>query len=288
MSRTIPYSAEQDDLYYPAKRAVFFAGGKPASDAALCVEMSRLAYCRMDFGFAFDRDRIRKVLGAVGFSGCQFFESEGPSEGRGTHCLLATDAANDLSVTVFRGTDKDDPTDLCDDMDVRFTGWGKGARVHSGFANALADVLTDLEPAVKSAPGRMLYTGHSLGAALATLLASLRAPNALYTFGSPLVGDAAFAASLAEVENYRYVDCCDIVTRVPPAILGYAHAGDPYYIDREGKIRFNPGEAAICADRVAAAAEYLAEYSWRIGDVAVRELADHAPVNYVYAVSSGA
>lgn len=285
MSRTVGYSAEQDDLYYPAKRAVFFAEGKPASDAALCVELARLAYCRMDFGFAFDRDRIRKVLGGVGFSGCQFFESEGPAEGRGTHCLLATDAANDLSVVAFRGTDKDDPTDLCDDIDVRFTGWGKGARVHTGFANALTDVLTDLEPAIKSAPGRMLYTGHSLGAALATLLASLRTPHALYTFGSPLVGDAVFVASMAEVENYRYVDCCDIVTRVPPTVLGYEHVGEPYYIDREGKITFNPASAMICADRVEAAADYLAKYAWRIGDVGVRELADHAPVNYVYAVT---
>lgn len=285
MSRTVPYSAEQDDFYYPAKRAVFFAGGRPESDAVLCAELSRLAYCRMDFGFAFDRDRIRKVLGAVGFSGCQFFESEGPSEGRGTHCFLASDAASELSVIVFRGTDQDDPTDLCDDLDVGLMAWPQGGRAHTGFANALADVLTDLEPAVTSAPGRILYAGHNLGAALATLLASLRAPKAVYTFGSPQVGDAAFVASLAGVENYRYVNCCDIVTRVPPTALDYEHVGDPYYIDRDGNITFHPANAVVCADRMEAAAEYLTKYSWRIGDVAVRELADHAPVNYVYAVT---
>ena len=33
-----------------------------------------------------------------------------------------------------------------------------------------------------------------------------------------------------------------------------------------------------------AAAQYLTDYAWRIGDVAVRALADHAPINYVWAV----
>ncbi len=286
MSRKIPYSAAQDDLYYPCKHATFFAGGEPKSNAGLCVEMARLAYCRQDAGFGFDRDRVRKVLGGVGFTSCQFFESEGQSEGRGTHCFLAIHEGKNLGVVSFRGTDKDDPTDLSDDMDVRFMPWGKGAEVHTGFADALAEVLPDLDPALQSVQCKVLFTGHSLGAALATLLASLRKPDALYTFGCPAVGNAAFVTSLAGVENHRYVDCCDLVTRVPPASLGYRQLGDPSYIDREGNVKFNPGDEAIGKDRLIAAAEYLIAYAWRIGDVAVRELADHAPVNYVYAVNN--
>jgi hypothetical protein len=288
MGRTIPYSAEQVDLYYPCKRAMFFSGGEPKSEAGLCAEISRLAYCRQECSFAFDRDRIRKALGSVGFTGCLFFESDGQSDGRGTHCFLAIHAAKRLNVVAFRGTDKDDPTDLCDDIDVKLAQWGKGARVHSGFADALAEVLTELEPAVQAAQGRMLFTGHSLGAALATLLASLRTPDALYTFGSPMVGDAAFVASLAGVEHHRYVDCCDLVTRVPPPILGYQHHGAAIYIDRNGNVSVNPGEDVIAKDRFVAASEYVINYSWRIGDVAVRELADHAPVNYVNALINGA
>lgn len=285
MGRTIPYSAEQGDLYYPCKRAVFFASGVPNSEAGLCAELARLAYCQHDANLAFDRDRIRKVLGTAGFTGCLFFEGDGQCEGRGTHCFLAVHAARQLTVVAFRGTDKDDPTDLCDDIDVRLVPWGKGARVHSGFADALAEVLTDLEPAVQGAPNRLVFTGHSLGAAMATLLASLRKPDALYTFGSPMVGDAAFVAMLGDVEHHRYVDCCDVVTRVPPAQLGYQHHATPIYIDRHGEISVNPQEDVIAKDRMAAACDYVTKYSWRIGDVAVRELADHAPINYVSALT---
>jgi hypothetical protein len=45
---SILYSAEKDDLYYPAKHAVFFPAGRSKSDAALCAELSRQAYCRLE------------------------------------------------------------------------------------------------------------------------------------------------------------------------------------------------------------------------------------------------
>jgi hypothetical protein len=69
----VAYSAEKDDLYYPAKHAVFFPNGRPQSDAALCVEMARLAYCRQDSGFVFDRPRVTKILKAIEFTDCEFF-----------------------------------------------------------------------------------------------------------------------------------------------------------------------------------------------------------------------
>ena len=38
-------------------------------------------------------------------------------------------------------------------------------------------------------------------------------------------------------------------------------------------------------DHLLASASYLANYSFRDGNVGVRELADDAPINYVYALT---
>ena len=74
----------------------------------------------------------------------------------------------------------------------------------------------------------------------------------------------------------------------PPESLSseikYAHHGVPYYIDRHRLITENPGDSFIDKDRLAGAAEYLLKYAWRIGNVGIRGLADHAPINYVTAV----
>jgi triacylglycerol lipase len=38
------------------------------------------------------------------------------------------------------------------------------------------------------------------------------------------------------LDHYRYVNNNDVVTRVPPALLGYRHCGSEVYINRNGKI----------------------------------------------------
>lgn len=48
-------------------------------------------------------------------------------------------------------------------------------------------------------------------------------PARLITFGSPLVGDARFRKLLEHMEVRRYVDCCDVVARVPPERFDQAH-----------------------------------------------------------------
>lgn len=255
--------------------------------------MARLAYCRTEPYFQFDRKQIAAALMRLGFT-CQFFESTGSTEGMGTHAFLALhddpDAARKLAVVEFRGTDAADSTDLANDAEFLQCKWPQGGFVHRGFAEALAHVLPALKRALVKARGRVLFTGHSLGAALATLLAGVRRPDYLYTFGSPRVGDAAFVATLTGINSRRFVDCCDIVTRLPLESLSpkvkYAHHGVPYYIDRHRLITENPDDVFIDKDRLAAAEEYLREYAWQIGNVGTRGLADHATINYVTAVSA--
>jgi hypothetical protein len=279
MSSEIDYSPKRDDLYSPGKNARFFDGGPPRSEAMLCAEMARLVYCRSGSTFAFDEERIGAVLKCVGFTNYQFFET-----GR-THCLLAQ-GVEGLGVIAFRGTDVNDPTDLGDDADLLLSPWKQGGRVHRGFANAFTEVRVDVEYALRRITDRVLFTGHSLGAAMATLLASVRKPDSLYTFGSPKVGDADFVASLKAVPNQRYVDCCDLVARMPPDVFGFAHLGNAHYIDSNRRVTFNPTAEMVDIDQITAREKYLVEYAWKDGNVAVRDLADHAPINYVLPLSA--
>jgi hypothetical protein len=286
----VPYSAEKDDLYYPAKRGRFFPNRRPQSDAALCVEMARLAYCRLETGFAFDQARIRKVLGSIQFTDCKFFETATEPDGGGSHAFLALDGNNKLAVLAFRGTDKDDHSDLADDFNALPQPWPRGGHVHSGFAKALGDVWQEVAAALQPVSKyELLFTGHSLGAAMATLASSLQKPKSLYTFGSPRVGNQAFVELLKGLDNHRYVDCCDLVARVPPeGLLGYAHIpGDLHYIDLDRAVmQRDPKDPYIGTDQTHAEEDYLKKYAWRIGDVALRPLADHAPVNYVWPVTA--
>jgi hypothetical protein len=273
MNTEIAYSASREDLYSPGRNARFFPAGAPSSDAALCAEMSRLAYCRNDPSRDFDQARIVGVLNLIGFTSCEFVER------RGNHCFFAKNSQG-LGVLAFRGTDADDPTDLGEDADVALKDWTHG-RVHQGFANGLEEIQAGIEKALQSFQGKVLYTGHSLGAAMATLFAGVRKPDFLYTFGSPRTGDSDFVNSLDTVPNCRYVDCCDLVTRVPPEIFGYVHLGSPHYIDSGRRIINNPDPGIIAADQTQARRQYLLEYTWKKGTVALRDLADHAPINYV-------
>lgn len=293
----VAYSARQIDLYDPSREAKFFEQ-PPQSEAALCAEMARLAYCRPLSSFEFDRPRVLEALEKAGFTSCRFFESREDQigsltlgkKGGGTNCFVAVrnDAAQkpSLAVVSFRGTDSEDLEDLITDANFIFTPWTKGGRVHQGFAGALSHVSEAILREIGSLSCRVLFTGHSLGAALATLLASLHAPAALYTFGSPRVGDQAFTATLAGVKNYRFVDCADIVARVPLKIMNFAHAGDPFYIEAARNISFNPGSWFMWRDRTWAATRYFLQEAWRRGNVGARQLADHAPVNYVSAVNA--
>src|SRR5262249_39737604 len=98
---------------------------------------------------------------------------------------------------------------------------------------------------------------------------------------SPLVGDIDFAASFAGRRVERYVDCLDLVARVPPFI--YRHLDGLRYIDRHGKVHLGGlswRDAGI--DSAQAGASY--PLLLRRRSCPLRELADHAPINYVSAI----
>jgi hypothetical protein len=77
--------------------------------------------------------------------------------------------------------------------------------------------------------------GHSLGGALATLLALDLAANTvfshpvIYTYGSPRTGDSLFASTFDQVvtNSYRIENRLDIVPKLPPP-LAYQHVDELY------------------------------------------------------------
>lgn len=126
---------------------------------------------------------------------------------------------------------------------------GPVGTVHRGFMNALDCVWPDMLRVIDDYhrqcfsrgqhPPSLWITGHSLGAALATLaVAKLRMEddrpvNGLYTYGSPRVGDRIFARNFNQefVAAFRLVNNTDIVTRAPARIMLYSHVGHFLYLD---------------------------------------------------------
>lgn len=115
-------------------------------------------------------------------------------------------------------------------------------RTHKGFTD-LFETLTDgLNRPILGllSGGGVIVTGHSLGAALATLLAAALGPSCSYceTFEGPRVGNDAFCRWMDSrvVSYFRDVIIGDIVPHAPPENLGYFHPGVEIDLDPTGVI----------------------------------------------------
>ena len=106
--------------------------------------------------------------------------------------------------------------------------------------------------------------GHSLGGALATLLALDVAANtvftepAVYSYGSPRTGDSLFAGTFDQVvsNSYRIANRLDIVPALPPP-LDYEHVLNP---DELIPIRLTPLPPKILVKSTVACEHSLATY----------------------------
>ena len=149
------------------------------------------------------------------------------------------------AVLAFRGTEVTKLKDITTDLKAGMAGMIEG-RVHKGFRQAFESVKDDIEKSIVKLKGIPLYiTGHSLGAALATLATQTLEQNhafrdqiaACYTFGSPRVGNTEFDREYKSVV-YRVVNTTDIVTMVPLLVMGYIHIGDIRFLERApGELR---------------------------------------------------
>ena len=157
----------------------------------------------------------------------------------GTQCYVASNGA--FAIVAFRGTQPDERADVWADFQFIPRSWPGGGNVHEGFQEALEVVWDDLTQALtQSGATKVWFTGHSLGAAVATLAADrFEEPAGLYTFGSPRLGDGKFTVAFNgrhATRSFRYVNNHDIVTHVPPSIFNFSHVDREMHIDGNGHI----------------------------------------------------
>ncbi|HZC54273.1 MAG TPA: lipase family protein [Mycobacterium sp.] len=125
-----------------------------------------------------------------------------------------------------------------------------GGHTEDGFTDMYESLTTGTatdSPTVVSALAKLAFPrpvtsvticGHSLGGALATLLALDVATNtvfkapAVYTYGSPRTGDSLFASTYDQVvtDSYRIANRLDIVPALPPP-ADYEHVLHPYELN---------------------------------------------------------
>lgn len=188
-----------------------------------------------------DLKEVKKQAKQLGFTTVEFYNKGGAQAYRFQN-------KNDL-VIACRGTEPTCFNDIRADLQAIPVMAETVSRVHRGFKKEVDDlwpmIVEDL--LAKRAKQSLWFTGHSLGAAMATIMASrclycekLPDPEELYTYGSPRVGWKGYVVHLG-VEHHRWVNNNDVVTRVPLALMGYRHHGTEHYMNAYGQVRRNTG-----------------------------------------------
>jgi triacylglycerol lipase len=205
----------------------------------------------------------------------QMTDSFGPEQSRVFYGFVAVGGDPKTAVVAIRGTESN--MEWWDDFQwgtVPFTHVASGGNVAQGFYDIYNTfgTMTPGQPETTSPsstfaadvaqaatqglaaevdPGDLpvVVTGHSLGAALATMLAAdLTANTALkpqaWTFASPRVGDAAFAARYGALStvSWRIYNQVDVVPYFPVDIFdNYQPVTTGYAVNSLGKATWNLG-----------------------------------------------
>ncbi len=272
------YDPSKTALFHPESQPALLGTELPWTTHAICAELSRLAYWHYDKGGQV-LEHFQGVLAQAQFGAATLFTDTGTS----TQGFAVT--KGETAYVAFRGTQPDDPTDILIDGLFWPVNWQGDGQVHDGFLRAYNSIAPQLQDWLAKCTAKTVYlTGHSLGAAIATLAAALLPETRLVTFGSPRVGNVAFTSMFKSRMVDRYVNCADVVAILPPESEYYEHVHGMHYLDRHGALIAAPSSLDILQDQTIAKAEYLFEYAWHSENVGFRSLADHAPVNYVHAV----
>ncbi len=160
-------------------------------------------------------------------------------------------------VFVFEGTQ--DMEDVIIDLQVATTVPYKDhptARVHEGFWKAYSSVRDEIMLIAKNTESTLYCTGHSLGGAMATLLAvdmqeTIGRRCIMYNLAAPRVGSRDFTMLFeSESENHRITHWSDPVPHLPPLLMGFRHVGDEAWYNEAwtGYVYCPEAESRECAD----------------------------------------
>ena len=206
-------------------------------NASGCALASQLAYSEPAAVAA-------KAKGEWGFQDVKNFTSP-PGAPEDTQAFLAI--RSDMVLVAFRGTEPEKIKDWLTDANALLVPSPVG-HLHNGFWRAFnaigPGILQELQTNSNIQGKPLWLTGHSLGAALSTIMAASCARVGLlvaghYNFGSPRVGDSSFTGFYNErcaSVTFRFVHNNDIVPRVPPRGLLYDHVDFKRYLDRHCKL----------------------------------------------------
>jgi triacylglycerol lipase len=195
----------------------------------LFAELSGIAYS--------DEEAVRRAVEPIGLHyTVEFFDRDGAQAYRlenDTDCVIAC-----------RGTEPNEMNDVKADIDAAMVAVGTLGRVHRGFNRETDDLWPQIEQSLRSNSTKAVwFTGHSLGGAIATVCAGRcflsdipSMPAALFTYGSPRVGNRRFI-NYCNIEHYRWVHNNDIVPRLPPMWFGFRHSGKEMYLNRNGELQ---------------------------------------------------
>ncbi|MBW2355450.1 MAG: hypothetical protein JRF23_01550 [Deltaproteobacteria bacterium] len=221
---------EAEDFFSPAPPGDFdpSAEGFSPVNAWWLSEMARLVYRRDEAARRRQKPTRGEILARFGLTERATFR-----DGNLFAALFQSvrQTVDPFAVLVFRGSSGHLDNWMAN-LSATARPWSTGGKVHGGFKQALLGFWLQILEALCRIEVPVFYTGHSLGAALATLAASLRPPRALYTFGSPRVGDRRFGRTLDRLPVFRIANPLDIVTDLPPTgwRSGFRHVGERHVL----------------------------------------------------------
>ncbi|NUP15288.1 MAG: lipase family protein [Streptomyces sp.] len=237
------------------------------------------AYAYAGFQHQSDPETLSMIMARLGLeeNDCRVFEQRVDALYIASAAYLIQDKDRRVAILAYRGTQPEDIISILTDADVRpemltVELQGRRHEVHAGFyrnvratrhlvVRALEGALRG-ESVIPDAPGarggglEALYiTGHSLGGAMAALMAVtlVHEPRyrhitdklrGVYTFGQPMVGGPDLARACAETPGpngthilrdrlIRYIFDRDVVPALPPRPVGpYAPFGREFHYRR--------------------------------------------------------